>query len=168
MRRARAFTLVEILVVVVLLGILAGIVIPSIARSGVSARESVMSANLAMLRRFVVIYASHHQEVAPGYPGGDPGGTPTNAAFCDQATLASTVDGQTAARGTPGYPYGPYLSKIPTNPLNDLDTIEMLANGQDFPPAADDNFGWIYKAATGEMRSDSASSDETGTRYYDY
>jgi len=168
MKRARAFTLVEILIVVVLLGILAGIVIPAIARSGTSARETTLAMNLNLLRRFVPVYTSHHNEVPPGYPNGNRNATPTEEAFIEQATLASTYGGQTAARGTAGYPFGPYLSKIPANPFNARDTIQVLADGDAFPAAADDSHGWIYKAATGEIRPDNSGAQDGGMAYYNF
>jgi len=168
MRRARAFTLVEILIVVVLLGVLAAIVIPAVANSGTAARESALAGNLNLLRRFVLIYTSQHQEVAPGYPDGDATTTPTQAAFEAQATMASAAGGETAARGTAGYDYGPYLSKLPTNPFSNLDTVQMLANGAPFPAEADGSYGWICKPQTGEIRPGNSGADDRGVRYYDY
>ena len=168
MKRASAFTLVEILVVVVLLGVLAAIVIPAVANSGTAARESTLAANLNLLRRFVLVYTSQHLEVAPGYPDGDSTAAPTELAFENQAILSSNAGGETAARGTAGYEYGPYLSKIPTNPFNNLDTIEMLANGEAFPAEADGSHGWICKPQTGEIKPDNSGADDRGVRYYDY
>ena len=77
MRRAKAFTLVEILIVVVLLGVLAAIVVPAIGNCGNSARASSLATNLNMLRRFVIVYTSQHLEVAPGYTAGA-GSAPTS------------------------------------------------------------------------------------------
>ncbi|MBN1510219.1 MAG: prepilin-type N-terminal cleavage/methylation domain-containing protein [Sedimentisphaerales bacterium] len=168
MKRARAFTLVEILIVVVLLGVLAAIVVPSFSNATTPAKESALASDLGLLRRFVLIYASQHLEVAPGYPGGNPAAAPTDAAFRDQAMLSSDVSGQTAAVGTPGFPYGPYLSRIPANPFNGKDTVEMLANGQAFPAAADDSHGWICKPQTGEIRPDNTGSTGRGVAYYDF
>jgi len=168
MRRARAFTLVEILIVVVLLGVLAAIVIPAFGNSSTLARESTLATNLKLLRRFALIYTSHHLEVAPGYPGGDPTATPTADAFADQAMLSSNAHGATAPRGTAGFKYGPYLSKIPPNPFNGLDTIQMLANGQSFPATADDSHGWICKPETGEIRADNSGTNDAGTAYNAY
>jgi prepilin-type N-terminal cleavage/methylation domain-containing protein len=168
MRRARAFTLVEILIVVVLLGILAAVVVPSIANSGNLARESTLLTNVRLLRRFIPVYTSHHLEVAPGYPNGDPTAAPTYLVFRNQALLSSNSQGQTAPRGTPGFGFGPYLSKLPANPFNGLDTIEMLPNGQNFPAAADNSHGWIYRAETQEIRPDNPGADERGKAYYDY
>ncbi|MDY0355310.1 MAG: prepilin-type N-terminal cleavage/methylation domain-containing protein [Sedimentisphaerales bacterium] len=167
MRRTRGFTLVEILIVVVLLGVLAAIVIPSFANSATSAKAGSMATNLNMLRRFVLVYTSHHLEVAPGYTAGS--GSALDAdVFANQALLASNLQGETAARGTAGYGYGPYLSKIPTNPFNGLATIQMLGDGDDFPAEADNSHGWVYKAATGEIRPGNSGTDDSGTAYYDY
>jgi len=167
MVRARAFTLVEILIVVVLLGVLAAIVVPAIGNCGNSARSSSLATNLNMLRRFVLVYTSQHLEVAPGYPAG-PDSMPDPNVFENQALLASNDLGATAPRGTSGYNHGPYLSKMPTNPFNQLDTVEMLANGQNFPATPDNTHGWIYRAETGEIRPGNSGADESGRTYYDY
>jgi prepilin-type N-terminal cleavage/methylation domain-containing protein len=168
MKRARAFTLVEILIVVVLLGILAVVVLPLIAGSAISARESALAHDVQMMRRYVLIYKAQHLEVGPGYPNGDTTQAPTEAAFLDQTTLSSNESGQTAPVGTPGFVRGPYLMKLPVNPLNHKNTIQMLGDAENFPPNADDSHGWIYKASTSEIRADSTGTYDDGTRYYDY
>jgi prepilin-type N-terminal cleavage/methylation domain-containing protein len=166
--KMRAFTLVEILIVVTLLGILAAVVMPMASGGAISAKQSALAADLQLFNRFIIIYKSHHLEVAPGYPNGQTGAAPTEQAFIDQATLSSNKTGQTAAVGTAGYERGPYMQHIPANPLNGLNTIQMLGNGENFPANGDDSHGWIYKAATAEIRADSTGSDDSGKRYYDY
>jgi len=168
MRRARAFTLVEILLVVVLLAVLAVIVIPAFADSTKTAKQSALAQDLKVLQRFVLVYKGLHLEVSPGYPGGNTSMTPTQAAFVAQATMATNTQGVTQPVGTAGYDRGPYVAKIPANPVNGLNTIEMLGDGESFPDAADDSHGWIYKAATGEIRADSAGVDTFGVPYYSY
>ena len=168
MRNARAFTLVEILIVVVLLGILAGVVLPLIAGSSISAKQSALAHDLQMLRRYILIYKGQHLEVGPGYPNGDTTQVPTEEAFVEQITMSSNTTGQTAPVGTPGFNRGPYLMKIPVNPLNGKSTIQMLGDAEDFPANADDSDGWIYKAATSEVRGDNTGTDYRGRQYYDY
>jgi prepilin-type N-terminal cleavage/methylation domain-containing protein len=164
----RAFTLVEILIVVVILGILAAIVMPLASGSALSAQESSLGIDLQLLKRFVLIYKVHHLEVAPGYPNGQTSSAPTQDAFIAQATLASNSLGETAAIGTAGYERGPYMQMIPANPLNKLKTIQMLGNAESFPAEGDDSHGWVYKASTGEIRPDSPGTDVNGKKYYNY
>ena len=167
-KSAGAFTLVEILIVVVLLAILALVVIPMVSGSVMSARESALAHDLNMLRRYVLIYTAQHLEVSPGYPDGDRTQAPTEQAFFDQVTMSSNPAGQTAPVGTPGFERGPYMMKIPVNPLNHKDTVQVLGDGDAFPANGDDSHGWIYKPAVSEVRADCGASDENGKRYYDY
>jgi prepilin-type N-terminal cleavage/methylation domain-containing protein len=164
----RGFTLVEILIVVVLLGVLAAIAIPTITNSATSSRETTLAMDLALFRRFIPVYAGQHFEVPPGYPDGNQAVAPTEEAFAAQATLSSDDKGKTAPRGTAGYQFGPYLSAIPRNPFNWLDKVEVLADGADFPAAPDNTCGWIYKPFTGEIRPGNTGIDDNGTAYYNY
>ena len=168
MNRTKAFTLVEILIVVVLLGLLAAIVIPAFGEGTMSARASALTQDLRILQRFILIYKCQHLEVAPGYLNGNTSSTPTESSFVNQATQSSTSTGQTAAVGTSGYNRGPYLAKIPTNPVNSLNTVQILEDSSPFPGNADDSHGWIYKPATGEIRSDCTGTDAGGNAYYAY
>ena len=168
MKKAKAFTLVEVLIVVVLLGILAGVIVPMVSASVMSARESALAQDLNMLRRYILVYKGQHLEVAPGYPDGDTTQAPTEQVFIEQMTLSSKSSGQTAPKGTPDFPRGPYVMRIPVNPLSGKDTIEVLADGANFPASADASHGWIYKPATAEVRADSGGTDDNGRLYYEY
>jgi prepilin-type N-terminal cleavage/methylation domain-containing protein len=135
MKLARAFTLVEILIVVVLLAILAVIVLPSLSKGTTMAKESALASEIGMLRRFILIYASQHLEVAPGYPGGNTSAAPSGDTFRDQAMLSSNASGQTAAVGTPGFKYQALLVEDPPNPFNRKRTrLRCLANGEPLLP----------------------------------
>ena len=70
--------------------------------------------------------------------------------------------------GTAGYERGPYLMKIPINPMNNLSTVQMLGDADAFPASADNSHGWIYKASTSEVRSGSTGTNGSGKPYYDY
>jgi general secretion pathway protein G len=76
-----AFTLVEILIVVVILGVLAAVVIPTFASCTNAAKDSCLAQDLGMLKRMVLVYKAQHLETAPGYPDGVRTQPPTEAAL---------------------------------------------------------------------------------------
>jgi prepilin-type N-terminal cleavage/methylation domain-containing protein len=166
MKTARAFTLVEILIVVVILGILAATVMALASGTTLSAKESVVATDLQLLRNFILIYKAQHLEVAPGYPSG-PASTSTEQDFINQATLSSTSAGATAAIGTSGYDRGPYMQLIPANPLNDNKRTIKVVSGTNFP-AADNTTGWVYLPELSQIRANSTGTDDNGKNYYDY
>ncbi len=49
-----------------------------------------------------------------------------------------------------------------------MSTVQVLSDNEDFPGNADGSHGWIYKAATSELRADNTGTDSDGQRYYDY
>ena len=167
MKTARAFTLVEILIVVVILGILAATVITMAAGSTLAAKESVVATDLQLLRNFILIYKAQHLEVAPGYPGGVTAAAPTQQAFIDQATLASTSSGATDIIGTAGYDRGPYMQMLPTNPLNNGDRSIKVLNGTSFP-VADNTTDWLYLPELSQIRANTTGVDSNGKNFYEY
>ncbi len=161
-----AFTLIELLLVVVILGILAAVAIPQFADSSEEARASSLQSNLAVLRNSVEYYRTNHLGKYPGYPSG--GGVPTAAEVQNQLTLASTTAGATAAPGTAGYPFGPYVrDRVPENPVNGLTTVLVVLDNAAFP-VADDSTGWIFQPQTGKWRANSTGTAPSGKNYYDF
>jgi prepilin-type N-terminal cleavage/methylation domain-containing protein len=163
-----AFTLIEILIVVAILAILAVVVIPTFASCTAAAKDSALAQDLGMLKRMVLVYKAQHLETSPGYPDGDKSQAPVEDVFTAQVEMASNGNGATAAVGTAGYKYGPYMERIPENPFNHLRTVHILGDAEAFPAEADNNHGWMYKPSTQEFRPDNTGSDETGKLYYNY
>lgn len=109
MRVKSGFTLVEILIVVVILGILAAIVIPQFTDASEQAKESSLVSDLQTMRSQIELYKIHHNGALPGEGG----------ASVEQAITGLTdINGDTAAAPGSGV-YGPYLQKLPKNPFTD-------------------------------------------------
>ena len=172
---AAGFTLIEILIVIVILGILAMIVIPQFSNASHQARENTLKDDLRFLRLQVQVFAAQHRDTPPGYPGGNTSAAPTENDFVDQMTLFTSEGCVTNATFSPVYKFGPYLSRMPMNPLNNQNSVHVVANGTALPaPAAlpilngGTPYGWISKPQTQEFMANLAGSDSNGTPYASY
>ncbi|HET6428438.1 MAG TPA: prepilin-type N-terminal cleavage/methylation domain-containing protein [Phycisphaerae bacterium] len=163
----KAFTLVEVLIVVVILGILAAIVLPRFSNASAVARASMLADDLRIFRMQLQVFKSQHRDIVPGYPVGA-AGPPTEPLFIDQMTRSSKENRQTADPNTAGYPYGPYLQEIPVDPVNGKTSVQIVGDGQNFPNQADDSDGWIYQPSTMTFRADCIGSDSEARSYFGY
>ena len=151
MKAKSGFTLVEILIVVVILGILAAIVIPQFTEASTEAKESRLVSDLQTVRSQIELYKIQHNDDLPGAG---------SASFTDAMTKYTDVDGALATTQAPGDGvYGPYLQKIPTNPWNDLATV-----GED-GTLGDNSHGWEFNTTTGAFHADDDKSCTDGTAH---
>jgi general secretion pathway protein G len=140
MKAKRGFTLVEILIVVVILGILAAIVIPQFTEASTEAKLSSLCSDLQTVRSQIELYKVQHNDELPG------AGTAT---FTEAMIGYTDIDGAVWVDGSStGTKYGVYLQQIPTNPFNQLNTINE--NGT----IGDDGSGWEFNTTTGDFRAD--------------
>src|SRR5262249_42299283 len=102
------FTLVEILIVVIILGILAAIVIPQFTSASQDARKNSLTSQLQTIRSQIELYKLQHLDKLPPVLQAGTGWTDlTNQSKADMSTGATTA-----------FPFGPYLQTAPTNSLN--------------------------------------------------
>ncbi len=149
--RKKAFTLVELLIVISILGIMAAIVLPTFQGNIQKAKEAAAKDNLRILRTTIEAYAAKNNGVPPGYPNNDPAQPPNFMAVVG---------------GLLGPPQ--YLRRIPENPFTGDFVATMIANGDSFPAAADGSTGWIYQPATKNIRLNYPGTDSEGVSYFEY
>ncbi|MFQ5601361.1 MAG: type IV pilin protein [Candidatus Krumholzibacteriia bacterium] len=124
----RGFTLVELLVVVIILGILAAVVVPQFTDHTNDARLATLDTNLAELRNAVELYYHQHNGRYPGQTDSNSGAEPAadaSTSFAEQLTMYTDVNGVTSATRDDTYKYGPYLRRdeLPTNPFTGSNSL---------------------------------------------
>ena len=127
--RKTGFTLVEILIVVVILGILAAIVIPQFTSASESAKSSSLISQLQTIRSQLELYQVQHN-----------GDYPTLAQMWGNLTTETEVSG--AAGDASGDEFGPYLQQAPTNAFEGVTTVAVAAAAL---------VGWTYDASNGAV-----------------
>jgi general secretion pathway protein G len=125
------FTLVEVLIVVVILGILAAIVIPQFSEASTEAKFSSLITDLQTLRSQIELYKVQHNDTPPTF-----------------ANFTAQMTGQTDITGAPGTDYGPYMQKIATNQFNNKNVLDNTGT------IGDNVGGWEYNETTGVINAD--------------
>jgi len=157
LRAGSAFTLVEILIVVIILGILAAIGASSMTGVTAVSREANLKENLSKIRAQLEVYRNQHNAL------------PTAANFLDQMTKYTNAAGQVNGTRTNEYRFGPYLEQMPPNPISSSRAIRAAAAADRFPPGDADG-GWWYNETAGAFYADLLDQhvDRKGYRYNRY
>jgi len=145
MKAKSGFTLVEILIVVVILGILAAIVIPQFTEASTEAKLSSLCTDLQTVRSQIELYKVQHNDAMPG--------TATGVSFTDALTKGTTLAG--AIDATAPYDYGPYLQTIPKNPFTD--TADVKIGAADTDVAGTGTEAWFFNKVTGDFRANDST-----------
>ncbi len=164
----KAFSLVELMIVVAVLGILAAIVVPQFQSHATQAKESAAKSDLRTLRSAIELYTVQHNGIPPGYPNGDVTAQPSDQTFIQQLCWSSNQSGQTSQQPAAGFGLGPYIRSFPENPFNNASSVKMVGNSEEIPANATGNLGYIYQPAIKTIKLDWPGTDNAGIRYYDY
>lgn len=150
-RTRQGFTLVEILIVVVILGILAAIVIPQFTSASETAKGSNLVSQLQTIRSQLELYQVQHNGDYPDLSSTPSGGT---GGVWSQLTDRTDVSGNIGTTdGT--HIYGPYLQKPPANAFNDpgADVAVNVVTGTTAVTGTPGTHGWAYNSDTGEIKA---------------
>jgi len=141
-RARKGFTLVEILIVVIILGILAAIVIPQFTNASTSARQSNMASQCQTLKSQITLYSLQHNDNAPVST------TSNGTSLFTQLTESTDATG--AATTTAPF-FGPYMQSVPVNPLTATTAVDYETSSQPLGTSVGTAVGWVYLATTGEF-----------------
>ncbi len=131
----RGFTLVEILIVVVILGILAGIVVPQFIGATQRASETSAIHEVKRLRKAVEVYLIRHENVLPDVAEGD-------------ETWGSLITAKD------------YLKTAPVNPYIGNENSGVIIFRDTPDNAYQTDYGWIYDPATGDIWAGGFDADD--------
>jgi general secretion pathway protein G len=126
-KRRGAFTLIEILIVVIILGILAAIVVPQFASATSEASRSATFDQLGKLRRAIAVYYFKNGGVYPDVTAGD-------------GTWGSMLGSS-----------GQYLREPPANQWVGGPNAKVISLGNAADAAFDTSHGWIFDPVTGDV-----------------
>jgi len=141
-RHHRAFTLVEVLIVVIILGIIGTIIIGLFANSAGDAAAKALKDDLRSIRSALQLYIAQHDSY------------PATGTFEAEMTMFTDGTGATSATKTATHIYGPYILAMPPLPVG----TEKGETGVTTTTYAT-GFGWGYDDATGEFRANLPDTD---------
>lgn len=149
------FTLVELLIVVVILGVLAAIAIPQFSASTDDSKAAALDATLSNLRTAIELYYQQHGSYPSAVAaGGTFGAVDTEAAFVSQLVKFTSAAGAASDKKDTTYKYGPYLKKstIPADPMKNVATVEIVTVGSlGMTATSGDPGGWKFDNKTGQL-----------------
>jgi len=165
------FTLVEMIIVIIIMGILAAVIVPQIGTTSDDAKLSAVKQDLSSMRNAVEIYYSQHNSAYPGARDvdGNPPADDTAAAtaFVRQLTEYTDVNGDCVGVKDATHKYGPYVKggQLPVNPFNDSNAVTCDGAETDITVRTSDGTntaGWHFRTQTGVLVANDSDPHATG------
>jgi len=155
------FTLVELMIVVLVLGILAAIVIPQFTDHTSDARLATVDHDLVEIRQAIELYYQQHGAY-PGEVDAASGAVPASnpeTAFVSQLTRFTNRNGVVSPSRTTEFRYGPYLrtESLPVNPFVGDNTLTADVGAANLSvDLYDGTSAWKFAVPTGRFIANSA------------
>ena len=171
-QRPAGFSLVELVIVIVILGIIAAVAVPRITSGSRNAAESALRADLRTLRDAIDwYYVEHHNS----FPGAKSNGVGPNAASPEAmiTQLTKPTNAQGWIVGDPAsLPFGPYLRnhlpKLTVGPNAGRSDVTVVNQAAAAAVDAGAGTAWIYNVATGQIIANASEVGSDGITYDAY
>ncbi|WP_338519339.1 type II secretion system major pseudopilin GspG [Alteromonas gracilis] len=133
LRRSSGFSLIEVMVVLLIIGIMAAMIAPNVIGSGEEAKRQKAAVDIQTLKGALQMYKLRNNR----YPSTEQG-------------LEALVSAPTIEPIPRNYPEGGYIDRLPEDPWGnpyalispgELSAIDIFSNGPDGEPGTDDDIG---------------------------
>lgn len=146
-----AFSLIELVIIVVIIGFLAAIAIPRLSGASSRARDAALVASLSTLQSAIDRYIAEHEGLSPSQ-NADGSQDADAANFTLRLTKKTDVKGNVSESGM----FGPYISSIPVHPVSKTTTVRL--GGTRVPAGR----AYRFDLASGQISSDFVAIAESG------
>jgi prepilin-type N-terminal cleavage/methylation domain-containing protein len=175
-KKNSGFSLVELVIVIVILGIIAAIAIPRISSGSKNAGEAALRANLQSVRNAIDWFYGDHNNTFPSSVGDGTNAANSSAAFITQLSQYSNAAGVVSVNKDPLFPFGPYLrSGIPNLSVGgnagkgsvaaEITVVNAVTPITVLPG---DGTGWHYNTQTGQFVANSTDAGNSGKTFDTY
>lgn len=155
-RQRQGFAFYELLLVMALTAILAGVLYVNFSNADRTAREAALKSNLAKIRVAITRYYDDHGFYPCANGAGSSGAD--SELFISQLVWCTDSEGRVNRKNTDEFRFGPYLAGIPPEPVTRSTRITLDTSSQRSQPAlsaavasGDGDGGWYYEARSGHL-----------------
>ena len=166
--RRTGFSVIELVIVIVILGIIAAIAIPRMSQGSQAAAENALAGDLAVWRSALDLYQNEH---GGAYPK-------DSSTIIAQLTQYTDSAGAPAAAKDSAHIYGPYMRSVPPLPVGQSERDPFIPRGSATvgpttlggapSVVVPGGYGWLYDGMGNLFPNTGSLSDAGGKLYNSY